>query len=67
MYLLEIQIITYQDQFKDMFKVINYEWIEEYFTVTELDKKAFNNPKKKFLIRKVMFTWQNMMIKSLDR
>ena len=49
MYLSEIKIIPYHDQFKDIFKTINYEWIEEYFTVTELDKKAFENPQKEIL------------------
>ncbi len=44
-----IQIISYREEFNRDFKEINYEWIEKYFTITELDKKAFNNPKKEIL------------------
>src|SRR6056297_1213690 len=41
-----IKIIPYRDEFLEAFKMINYEWIEKYFEVTTLDRKAFNNPKR---------------------
>lgn len=45
----KIQIIPYREEFKEDFKAINYEWLERYFVVTELDKIAFNNPSKEIL------------------
>jgi N-acetylglutamate synthase-like GNAT family acetyltransferase len=44
-----IKIISHKEEFNKDFKEINYEWLEKYFTITELDKKAFNNPKKEIL------------------
>ncbi len=45
----KVQVIDYVDEFKEKFRAINYEWIEKYFEVTELDKKAFDNPRKEIL------------------
>jgi N-acetylglutamate synthase-like GNAT family acetyltransferase len=45
----KLAIIRYHEEFKDSFRVINYEWIEKYFEVTELDKQAFENPEKAIL------------------
>jgi N-acetylglutamate synthase-like GNAT family acetyltransferase len=42
----KLEIIRYREEFKDSFRAINYEWIEQYFEVTELDKQAFDNPEK---------------------
>lgn len=40
----KVQIIPYREEFKEIFRNINYEWIEKYFEVTDLDRKAFDNP-----------------------
>ena len=48
----KVQIINYLKEFKEKFKSINYEWIEKYFEVTELDKKSFDNPKNEILDKK---------------
>ena len=45
----KVKIITYREEFKEIFRNINYEWIEKYFEVTELDKKAFNNPQQEII------------------
>jgi putative acetyltransferase len=45
----KLEIIKFREEFKDAFKAINYEWIEKYFEVTELDKLAFNNPTEAIL------------------
>jgi len=46
---IQVQIIPYSEEFKEMFRKINYEWIQKYFEVTILDKKAFDNPKKEII------------------
>lgn len=43
------EIISYNDDLKEMLKIINYEWLEKYFQVTKLDKKAFDNPKEEII------------------
>ncbi len=45
----QLQIISYSEELKEMLKIINYEWIEKYFEITELDKKAFDNPQIEIL------------------
>ncbi len=40
----KVRIIPYREEFKDIFRDINYEWIEKYFEITDLDRKAFGNP-----------------------
>lgn len=45
----KVQIIPYQEAFKEAFRNLNYEWIEKYFEVTELDKKAFDNPQQEII------------------
>ena len=44
-----VRIILYREEFKDIFRKINYEWIEKYFQVTDLDKKAFDNPQTEII------------------
>lgn len=45
----KVKIITYHKEFKEIFRNINYEWIKKYFEVTELDKKAFDNPQQEII------------------
>lgn len=46
---LQVRIIPYRDEIKEMLKIINYEWIEKYFEVTDLDRKVFENPQAEIL------------------
>lgn len=34
----EVEIIPYQEKFKDVLREINYEWIEKYFELTSLQR-----------------------------
>jgi ribosomal protein S18 acetylase RimI-like enzyme len=45
----EVEIIPYQEKFKEAFREINYEWLEKFFEVTALDKKFFDNPSKEII------------------
>lgn len=44
-----IEIIDYQPDLKIFFKIINYEWLEKYFTVEEKDEEILSNPEKYIL------------------
>ena len=44
-----VRIIPFREDLKDMLKTINYEWIEQYFHVTELDRRVLENPKREIL------------------
>ncbi len=45
-----VKIIPYQDKYKADFKALNYEWLENFFEVTALDKKFFDNPTQEIII-----------------
>jgi len=47
----QIEIITYNKKYNDIFKKLNYEWLEEYFSVEPEDEKLLNNPEK-YIIKK---------------
>lgn len=47
----EIQIVDYNDSYKEAFKTINKEWIELYFEMEEMDRKTLNHPKEYILDR----------------
>ena len=42
----EVEILDYQPQLKSYFRELNYEWIEKYFTIEEIDKQQLNNPEQ---------------------
>jgi ribosomal protein S18 acetylase RimI-like enzyme len=44
-----VEIIPYEEEYKEDFRKINYGWIEQHFEVTDLDRKAFNNPQAEIL------------------
>lgn len=44
-----VQIIPYEDSHRIAFKDINYQWLAQYFEVTDYDKAFFENPRKKIL------------------
>lgn len=45
----EVQIIDYNESYKEAFKTINQQWIERHFEMEEIDLKALNNPKEYIL------------------
>ncbi len=45
----EIRIVTYDSEYKDYFKSLNFEWLEKYFEVEEQDIKLLSNPEKEIL------------------
>lgn len=45
----KVRVIPYREEFREIFRAINYGWIERFFEVTELDKKAFDNPQKEII------------------
>lgn len=42
-------ITTYDENYKDSFRSLNYEWLEKYFKVEEEDKKLLLNPKEEII------------------
>ncbi len=45
----EVVIHEYSSKMKKHFKRLNYEWLEEYFTVEEKDQAILNNPNSKII------------------
>jgi DNA-binding MarR family transcriptional regulator/N-acetylglutamate synthase-like GNAT family acetyltransferase len=45
----EIEIVDYQPKFKRYFKLLNLEWLREYFTVEETDKILLSDPYGKII------------------
>lgn len=45
----QIKIVEFNDSFKEAFKTINQEWIEQYFEMEEPDRKALEHPKEYIL------------------
>jgi ribosomal protein S18 acetylase RimI-like enzyme len=43
---MKIEIIDYSDELKEHIKILNYEWLEEYFYVEEGDEISLSNPKE---------------------
>ncbi len=44
-----IEILDYAAQHKEYFQRLNYEWLEKYFKVEELDKKILLNPEEEII------------------
>lgn len=42
---LDLNVVAYDERFKDNFKFINLEWLNEFFSVTEEDLKMLEHPK----------------------
>jgi GNAT superfamily N-acetyltransferase len=45
----DVEIIDYEAQYKEVFKQLNLEWIEHYFSVEEIDNAMLSDPEKYFL------------------
>lgn len=43
------EIIDYSPSLKIFFKIINYEWLEKYFTIEKRDEEILSNPEKYIL------------------
>lgn len=46
---MSIEIIDYSEELKAYIKVLNYDWLEEYFYVEEGDEKSLSNPKEQII------------------
>ena len=44
-----VKIIDYDDQYKEEFAAINFQWLETYFYIEDYDKEVLTNPKKYIL------------------
>lgn len=45
----QVEIINYSPEFYEDFKRLNYEWIEKYFKLEEIDRQSLNHPDEKIL------------------
>jgi ribosomal protein S18 acetylase RimI-like enzyme len=45
----DIEIIDFRPSLKIFFKIINYEWLEKYFTIEKKDEEMLSNPEKYIL------------------
>jgi len=46
-----IEIVNYESKYKDAFKSLNKEWIDQYFVMEEADYKALDHPEE-YIIKK---------------
>lgn len=44
-----LEIIAYQEQYKNDFTSLNFEWLEEYFYIEDYDREVLTNPEKYIL------------------
>lgn len=44
-----VQIVPYEQQYRDIFRTLNEEWISSYFEMEEADHKALDNPEEYIL------------------
>lgn len=58
---MKIEVITYQENFKEDFARLNFAWIEEYFSIEEADRKYLLNPRENILVTggKIFFALEN--------
>ncbi len=45
----QVKIIEYKPEYKKVFKELNYEWLNKYFSVEEQDKKILTDPENNIL------------------
>lgn len=43
------EIIDFSDEYSDAIKILNYEWLEKYFHITEADKISLSNPREEII------------------
>jgi len=44
-----VKIESFKDEFKDAFARLNYDWINKFFEVEDMDRKILDNPRKYIL------------------
>ena len=44
-----VEILDYMPEYKEYFQKLNYEWLEKYFQVEDLDKKILLNPEEQII------------------
>ena len=45
----KIEIIPFSEDLKESIKILNYEWLEKYFTIEKNDEISLSNPKKEII------------------
>ena len=45
----EVEILDFAPKYRDYFKTLNYEWLEKFFKVEDLDKKILTDPEKEII------------------
>ena len=45
----EVEILDFVPKYRNYFKTLNYEWLEKYFKVEDLDKKILTDPEKEII------------------
>jgi len=46
---IDVEIVAYKEEYKEVFKKFNSEWIENFFEMEDADYKALDNPKEYIL------------------
>ena len=46
---VDVRIVDYKPKYRSFFRDLNYEWLEEYFTVEPYDRIVLNDPDKHIL------------------
>ena len=45
----EVEILSYNKKLNKLFKELNYEWLQKYFEIEDVDKKILNDPEKEII------------------
>ena len=56
-----INIVEYRPEYKDIFRTLNIEWLNKYFTIEEEDEKILSNPESEIINKggKIFFAEEN--------
>jgi DNA-binding MarR family transcriptional regulator/N-acetylglutamate synthase-like GNAT family acetyltransferase len=59
-----VKIITYRNEYRDIFRDLNYEWLEKYFVIEDEDRKILGNPEGEIINRggEIFFAKDNNQI-----
>lgn len=45
----QVEIIAFTDALKDFIKILNYQWLEKYFTIEPGDARSLSNPREEII------------------
>jgi DNA-binding MarR family transcriptional regulator len=45
----DVEILSYNKSLNKIFKELNYEWLQKYFEIEEIDKRILNDPEKEII------------------